>query len=91
MKQGFKDYVSVQATPRIVVTARWTLDQLLGYIDNWSAVQACRRSLGEEPLASVAEDLSRAWGETRLSRQVTCPLSIRLGGAPLGGGLPGSA
>lgn len=42
------------------IERRWDLDQLLGYLDTWSAVQAARAS-GEDPLQSLAAELRARW------------------------------
>lgn len=66
-------------TPTVEARMEWTLDQLLGYIFTWSAVQAHLRERGVNPLDALVPDLERAWGDRAQPRLVRWPMSFRLG------------
>jgi SAM-dependent methyltransferase len=67
------------ATPGFEMTARWSLDHLLGYLETWSAVARAREGTGEDPLASVESDLRNLWPEPLELRQIVWPLVVRAG------------
>jgi len=66
--------------PRLEMTARWTLDHLLGYLATWSAISRARELTGEDPLATMEPALRRAWGEPLEFRKIAWPLTILAGG-----------
>ena len=64
---------------RFSMRADWTLTQLLGYLDTWSATRAFARATGKDPVAALADPLRRYWGAGGQIRQVTWPVILRLG------------
>ncbi|MFZ5608171.1 MAG: class I SAM-dependent methyltransferase [Pseudomonadota bacterium] len=67
------------APPAIVMTAQWSLAEVLGYLATWSAVAAYRRARGEDPIPAFAPRLARLWGAPGARRAVRWPLCLRLG------------
>jgi len=65
--------------PDFVMTARWTLDHLLGYLGTWSAVSRAREQTGVDLLSAIKPELARLWEEPLEFRQVSWPLSLRVG------------
>jgi len=65
--------------PEFAMTAEWTLAQLEGYVDTWSAVQRARAETGTDPLPDLVSSLRNAWGREGSSRTVRWPLSLRTG------------
>jgi ubiquinone/menaquinone biosynthesis C-methylase UbiE len=65
--------------PTFKMEAHWTMEQLLGYFSTWSATNRFIKNNGTNPLAALAEKLSRVWGEAHSPRQITWPLSLRVG------------
>lgn len=65
--------------PSIEMTARWTLDHVLGYLGTWSALNRFRDLNGEDPLKVLEPELRELWGEPLGFRAVAWPLSIRAG------------
>jgi SAM-dependent methyltransferase len=66
------------AVPPFEMRLDWTLAEVLGYLETWSAVQKYRRQTGCDPLAPFAPRLAAAWGEAD-RRPVEWPLSLRAG------------
>jgi ubiquinone/menaquinone biosynthesis C-methylase UbiE len=65
--------------PTFRMEARWTLEQLLGYLSTWSATTRFIKATGRNPLAPLSESLTRVWGNPFSPRLVVWPLSLRLG------------
>lgn len=63
--------------PPLDMRARWDLDQVLGYLDTWSAVNRYRRATGADPLPLVRRELAAAWGDG--ARTVRFPLTLLAG------------
>jgi len=67
------------AAPHIAMTANWSLKELLGYVDTWSAVRNAEVTLGREPYERFAAALGAAWGDPDRRREIRWPLSMRIG------------
>jgi len=67
------------ATPPMWLEMRWTLEQYLGYVGTWSAVQRYRKAQGSDPLPALRSDLARAWGVAEEARLMRWPLCMRAG------------
>jgi SAM-dependent methyltransferase len=65
------------AAPKLFLREDWTLDQLTGYVDTWSALRSLVREQGDAPIAAFRRDLARAWGDPSTRREVRWPMSIR--------------
>lgn len=61
------------------MNATWTLDQLLGFLNSWSAVRRYQGDRGEHPFAPIWEDLHSAWGDPDTQQTICWPLYMRLG------------
>ncbi len=76
---GYRDlalpWPAVEA-PAIDMTAEWTRDELLGYIQTWSATVKLVEDQGREPVVAMCERVAAVWpgGETRTIRW---PLALR--------------
>lgn len=57
--------------------AVWTLDQLVGYLSTWSALQTYIKKNGNNPVEEEYENLKHAWGNAE-TRTVTWPLTLRI-------------
>lgn len=66
-------------TPPFAMTATWSLRELLGYVQTWSAVQEMERTRGGEAYAGFARALGNAWGDPDQRREVRWDLAVRLG------------
>jgi len=66
------------AVPALSMSAVWTLAELLGYLDTWSATRRYLKEHGQHPLDQVRAELARAWGGAP-TRPITWPLFLRAG------------
>jgi len=48
-------------SPEFVMEKRWTREQLIGYLNSWSATQRYLAHHRENPLAAINAELSRDW------------------------------
>jgi len=55
----------------------WTFDQLVGYLNTWSAVQHYKNKNGTNPVDIIYKELQSSWEAS--TKQVTFPLLLRLG------------
>ncbi|MCA8970716.1 MAG: class I SAM-dependent methyltransferase [Planctomycetes bacterium] len=63
--------------PALEIERLWSVEDMLGYIETWSATRAARRVEGADALAEFEEDLRTAWGDIGL--RVTWPIRMRAG------------
>ena len=63
--------------PQFELSKSWSIEQLLGYMNSWSAVQRYRADAGQDPLALIREELQRAWGGEQ-NRIVSWPLTLKV-------------
>jgi SAM-dependent methyltransferase len=66
-------------TPAFHVAARWTRDQLVGYVSSWSAVARCRAAEGADPLPAFVSDLSVGWPDASSVHEVRWPMYLLVG------------
>lgn len=63
-------------TPSWELSQSWNLDELVGYLGTWSAVNRYRRERGEDPLPAVYAALAAVWGDPAAPRAVSWPLKL---------------
>ena len=63
--------------PSFHLKADLSLDQLIGYLQSWSAVQHFREKSGADPVDQIKDRLSASWDHP--TRQITHPLFVRVG------------
>jgi len=66
------------AAPAFVMSAEWTLEALLGYLDTWSATRRYLAAHGTHPLEPLRAAFTQAWGDTP-ARTIRWPLTLRVG------------
>ena len=79
---GYKGLVfpfSERATPSFRMTRKWTLKQLSGYLDTWSAVSEYRKANGSSPVGRFVAGIEPLWGDNATARRVTWPLELKVG------------
>jgi len=67
------------AAPQAVMEAEWTLADLLGFLESWSAVQKYVAAEARHPIAAIEADLTGLWGKPDRTRPVRWPLFFRIG------------
>ncbi|MBU1283326.1 MAG: class I SAM-dependent methyltransferase [Gammaproteobacteria bacterium] len=67
--------------PASAIEISWTLEQLLGYLRTWSAVQRYEQQNGADPLLQLQPKLRQVWGDAKQPRFVRWPLHF-LAGTP---------
>jgi len=77
-------FVSI-AAPRFRMSTTWSLAQLKGYLDSWSATQAYKLRVGRDPFAAIAAPLTSAWGDPTRSRDIAWDLTVLIGRNRRGG------
>lgn len=65
--------------PAFELTTHWTLAHLMGYLRSWSATQRYLEATGKIPFDLMGEELAAAWERADEARQVTWPLTLRVG------------
>jgi len=63
--------------PHFALQKDWSLEDAIGYLRSWSAVQRYTRLRGRDPMDIVIAPLASAWGEGR--RLVSWPVRLRIG------------
>jgi SAM-dependent methyltransferase len=69
------------AVPHMAIERHWTREDMLGYVDTWSAVRAAEKSLGHSPLDALRGELEKIWPDGASCR-ISWPLAIRAGHLP---------
>ena len=65
--------------PSFRMTAHWNLDHLLGYLRTWSSTQRFIAAKDSDPSEQIIDALRAAWGDSRQTRKVIWPLTLRIG------------
>lgn len=69
-------------SPSSTMTLRWTMDEVLAYLNTWSATLRFRSANQDDPLAAFRVALAESWGEPSTSREIHWPLAVRAGIVP---------
>lgn len=65
--------------PPFVIELEWNVQELLQFLETWSASQRHFEQTGTRATASIATDLAREWGDPAVRRRVECPVFARVG------------
>ena len=65
--------------PQFFMEAEWELDDLIGFLDTWSATRRYIEDQGRHPLDDVIAELRTSWGEQTRPRTIRWPLYFRIG------------
>lgn len=63
----------------LAIEVYWRLDDLIGYLNTWSAVKVAEKAQKTNPVDALTEILRSEWGDPASRRLVTWPLSVRAG------------
>ncbi|WP_394561639.1 class I SAM-dependent methyltransferase [Aquipseudomonas alcaligenes] len=79
---GYRDiqapFARIQV-PAFAIELEWDLQQLVGYLSTWSAVQKLEQASGHDPLQELLPRLLQAWGDGQQKRFVRWPLHFLAG------------
>ncbi len=64
--------------PHFKMTADWSLDELTGYLNTWSAAKHFEKEQGQNPISLIEQELRQSWGGQK-KMQVTFDLLLRIG------------
>lgn len=65
--------------PPFEMEARWDRNQLMGFLDSWSATQRYREQKRRHPLKEIWGELSGAWQDEKEKRMVRWEIHFRIG------------
>ncbi len=65
--------------PQFEIREGWTIEDLLGYIETWSAVLGLEKAEGRAPIEAFRRKLADTWGAKVKVRSVYWPISLRIG------------
>jgi SAM-dependent methyltransferase len=68
--------------PAFELSARWTLEELTGYIRTWSATASYVERHGVDPVSELERALAADWGNPADRRDIKWPLHLRVGKLP---------
>lgn len=66
-------------TPDFKMTGYWSLSQILGYLETWSAVQRFIQANKKNPLDLIVKELTSAWGDPAIKKEINWPLTLIAG------------
>jgi SAM-dependent methyltransferase len=69
-----------EAVPDFVLETDWDLEEVMGYLSTWSAVQRYSDQLGRDPLPDLRLRLAALWPSTG-TRRLRWPIHMRVGRA----------
>jgi SAM-dependent methyltransferase len=67
--------------PAFELVTEWTLEDVLGYLASWSAVQRYKDARGRDPLVAFGARLAAAWPPSEPIAKLRWPIHLRLGRA----------
>jgi len=65
--------------PSFVMETEWSLGQLAGFLDSWSATQKYLKQIGKHPVKEIWGELLSGWGHEEMKRLVRWHLYFRIG------------
>ena len=68
--------------PAFQLAARWTLEELTGYLRTWSATASYVERHGVDPVSDLERALAAEWGNPADRREIKWPLHLRVGKLP---------
>ena len=56
----------------------WSMEQLLGYVETWSAVQHYKKATQQDPVTLIKAELKKIWGAGE-EKKIRFPILLRIG------------
>lgn len=66
------------APPSLSMEYKWTLEQLIGYLNTWSAVAHYKKKMDHDPISFIVDDLKKEFNNNEVKR-FSFPLLLRVG------------
>jgi len=66
------------AAPHFQIKTTWNFNQLIGYLNTWSALQHYKKANERNPLEYLITELKEAWGD-EAEKEVRFPILLRVG------------
>ena len=64
--------------PKIFIKTRWSFNQLIGYLNTWSALQHYKKANERNPIEYMFTELKEAWGSDA-EKEIRFPVLLRVG------------
>ena len=58
---------------------RIDFNQLIGYLNTWSAVKEYQKINQKNPIDAVYQDLLKAWGNMEMKHKISWPINLLVG------------
>jgi SAM-dependent methyltransferase len=65
--------------PAFAMQADWNLEQIVGFLESWSATQKYQQARNQHPVSIIWSDLSTAWGKPSQRRTIRWSLYLKVG------------
>ena len=65
--------------PEMDMVAEWNMEELIGYLETWSAVRVAEKTLGRAPINNLRTELARVWSDPLTNKIIRWPLNFRIG------------
>lgn len=65
--------------PEFEMRAEWNLEQIVGFLESWSATKRYKTERGQDPVGVIWSKLNQTWGEHGEKRVIRWPLYLRVG------------
>ena len=69
-------------TPNYQMQVEWNLPQVMGYLATWSATRLFIKATGRDPLPTLEQLLTAAWGDPQQCRPIHWPIHLKAGNKP---------
>ena len=82
VENAYKDLdfpFDVQRNTSFEMRAEWDFNQLIGYLNTWSAVKAYIKQSQQNPVSEVSNRILNIWGEKHDKKQIMWPLTVIIG------------
>ena len=70
-------FKEIDAPPNIYMEYQWTLEDLIGYFQTWSAIQKYIRANQNNPIDLIQDELKKSWGDFSITKQVKWKLLLK--------------
>lgn len=80
--RGYRDMsfpFEEREAPEMEIQRAWELDDFLGYLSTWSAVQRVNDAGREDILTGFVRDISLLWGDPMKKQPLSWPINMRVG------------